>query len=73
MVKPFGNPKPLTVAYIRDELRNNRYVGDLFEALTFLLGEYDTVWSKYRAIVKPTEYRVTTLHEPSFEHSSDVV
>lgn len=31
----------LTVEYIRSELAKNRYIGDLFEALQFMLDEYD--------------------------------
>lgn len=50
--------EPLTVAYIRDELRNNRYGGDLFDALRFMLKEYDTLNSKLKTYTKPSEYTV---------------
>lgn len=38
--------QPLTVAYIRDSVRKKSYVGDLFEALTFMLEQYDIVNNK---------------------------
>lgn len=39
--------QPPTIDYIRDELRHNRYTGDLFDALVFLLKEYDNLASSY--------------------------
>lgn len=49
---------PYTVAYIRDELRRNQFQGDIFEALEFLLREYDTVNRKLQFYTKPREYDV---------------
>lgn len=51
---------PLTIAEIRDSLRHNAYVGDLFEALRFLLQEYDTVNERLKTYTRPTEYTFQT-------------
>lgn len=56
MVTPTSD---LTVAYIRDSVRKNAYVGDVFEALTFMLNEYDKVYGALRRFTKPVEYNVT--------------
>ena len=47
-----------TIAYIRSELRNNRYVGDVFDALKFLLHEYDVLWKQYRIHADLKEFEV---------------
>jgi hypothetical protein len=47
-----------TLAYIRDSVRRGSYTGDLFDALEFLLSEYDTVYSKLKLYTKPVEYSV---------------
>ena len=57
MVKSF-NDQELTVAYIRNELRRNQYCGDLFDALRFMLKEYDEVNSKLKLYTKPREYTI---------------
>lgn len=51
---------PWTVGAVRDLVRQQAFnsVGEVFEALTFLLGEYDTVWQKYTQVQQPAEYRV---------------
>ena len=49
--------QPLTVAYIRDAIRKKAYVGDLFEALEFMLKQYDIVNSRLKDYTRPTEYR----------------
>lgn len=56
MGKPNYSESPLTIAYIRNELRNNRYGGDLFEALQFMLEQYDQVNSKLKVYTKPITY-----------------
>lgn len=56
MPREFLEGKPLTVAYIRDSIRRNVYVGDLFEALAFMLTQYDIVNTRLKAYTKPTEY-----------------
>ena len=43
------NPK-LTIAYIRDSVRRGCHAGDLFQALIFMLSEYDRLWLDYRAL-----------------------
>lgn len=50
--------EPLTIAYIRDSIRKNSYAGDLFEALEFMLTQYDIVNDRLRSYTKPTEYKV---------------
>lgn len=54
--RDFLESRPLTVAYIRDGIRRNCYVGDLFEALDFMLTQYDIVNTRLKAYTKPTEY-----------------
>lgn len=61
--RKFLGPTNLTIAYIRDELRNNRYTGNTFDALVFMLQQYDEVYAKYKRIMNPQEYSVTPLIE----------
>lgn len=48
-----------TIAYVRDAVRKGAYVGDLFEALEFMLQEYDFINSKLRVYTQPVEYSVS--------------
>ena len=57
MVNKFTD-QPLTVAFIRDELRNNRFQGDLFDALRYMLDQYDNVNGRLKTYTKPREYNV---------------
>lgn len=50
--------QPLTVAFIRDSIRKKQYIGDLFEALSFMLTQYDIVNDRLRSYTKPTEYKI---------------
>jgi hypothetical protein len=56
--REFLETKPLTIAYIRDSVRRNVYIGDLFEALTFMLTQYDIINSRLQHYTKPTTYNV---------------
>lgn len=56
--KRFLENKPLTIAYIRDSIRRNTYTGDLFEALEFMLLQYDIVNTRLKEYTNPTEYKV---------------
>lgn len=47
---------PPTIAEIRDAIRNHAYSGDLFEALAFLLTEYDNLNSHLKFYTRPVEY-----------------
>ena len=47
-----------TIAYVRDAVRKNAYVGDMFEALEFMLQEYDYLNAKLKTYTKPVEYTV---------------
>lgn len=50
--------QPLTIAYIRDQVRRNQYIGDMFEGLQFLLQQYDIVNDRLKAYTRPQEYNV---------------
>lgn len=50
--------QPLTIAYIRDSIRKKSYAGDLFEALEFMLVNYDIVNQRLQHYTRPTEYKV---------------
>lgn len=54
---------PLTLGYVRSELRNNRFAGDAMEGLAFMLKEYDILMTQYRKLAKLEEYTVTPLKE----------
>ena len=56
--KEFITSQPLTIAYIRDSLRRNEYVGDMFEGLQFMLDQYDEVYKRLRMVTKPDEWIV---------------
>lgn len=43
MVNEVWTPNGLSVEAIRGQLKNNCYIGDVFEALKYLLAEYDKV------------------------------
>lgn len=58
--KRFLENKPLTLAYIRDSVRSNAYVGDLFEALEFMLLQYDIVNNRLKQYTNPTEYKIVS-------------
>ena len=51
--------EPLTIAYVRNELRNNRFGGDLFTALRFMLEQYDQVNAVAKRYTQPIEYIFT--------------
>lgn len=50
--------KQLTLAYVRDAVRKGAYVGDLFEALKFMLTNYDVINNRLHSYTHPTEYVV---------------
>jgi hypothetical protein len=50
--------QPITIAEIRDSVRKKSYTGDLFEALSFMLTQYDIVNSRLKAYTQPTEYNI---------------
>lgn len=52
--------KNLTLAYIRDQLRQNHLETDPVKTARYLLDEYDLLMSEYRKLKKPTEYMVVT-------------
>lgn len=54
--KAYMKPEQFTVAYIRDELRNNRFGGDLFDGLRFMLEQYDQVNTHLKRYTHPKEY-----------------